>query len=223
MSKRALVRFKQSMENSAFINDMRDKLESGKDIQIVIVGRNAETGTGKTVLAIALSKVLDEHGWDHTKGTLDFERYQELYDTLPPRSAILLDEMELIADSRRALSKENVDLSQMWSMFRYRQMVTIGTIPSADQLDKRMKKLSNGRLTVIERGKAFPYWYRVDDFSGKVDPRRYKKRVWTDSGRLVKFPETITFPDLSDTEDYKEMHKKKEEATQKWMKARRNK
>lgn len=211
MGKRALVRFKENMENSAFLQDINDKIEQDKDIQIIIVGRNAERGLGKTTLGILLCKLLDRHEWDHSKGTLNFDRYKELYNELPERSAILLDEMELIADTRRALSKENVQLSQMWSMFRYRQMITIGTIPSADQLDKRMKKLSSGRITVVERGLAYPYRYRVDDFSGKVTPRRYRN----DYG----LKEQIRWKDLDGSEDKKVMDKKKVKATKKWMEA----
>lgn len=209
MGKKALVRFKDNMQNSAFLKDMNHKIEQGKDIQIVIVGRNAERGLGKTTLAILLCKILDRHGWDHSKGTVNFDEYKELYHDLPERSAILLDEMELMADSRRALSKENVQLSQVWSMFRYRQMITIGTIPSADQLDKRMKKLSSGRITVVERGLAFPYKYRVDDFSGIVTPLRYRNKYG--------MKEQIRFFDLDGSEDYKKMHEKKVEATKKWM------
>lgn len=209
MGKKALVRFKDNMENSAFLNDMNKKIEQGKDLQIVIVGRNAERGLGKTTLAILLCKLLDRHRWDYNKGTVNFEEYKHMYHNLPERSAILLDEMELMADSRRALSKENVQLSQVWSMFRYRQMFTIGTIPSSDQLDKRMKKLSTCRITVIERGLAYPYKYRVDDFSGMITPIRYRNQFG--------LKEQIRFLDLDGSEDFKEMHKKKVKATKQWM------
>jgi len=79
-----------------------------------------------------------------------------------------LDEIEAGADSRRATSHENVNLSQAWATMRAKNIATVATLPSVSMLDNRMLELADYWVLVKKRGLAQPYKVKVNDFNGRV-------------------------------------------------------
>ena len=145
-----------------------------------IVARDADTGTGKTTLAVQLAKTLDEHGWTADKATLDPNEYAETFtaDDTKPRSCVILDEAEQAADNRRSSSHENVKLSHLWATMRYREVYSITTMPSASMLDKRLKELGDLYIVVKKRGVAVVYRTKVDDTEGEQFLKRLHRVRW---------------------------------------------
>lgn len=145
-----------------------------------IVARDAATGTGKTTLAVQLAKTLDENGWSAEKATLDPGMYADLYtsEDTSKRSCIILDESEQAADNRRSSSHQNVKLSHLWAMMRYREVYSLTTLPSASMLDKRLKELADLYIVVVERGVAVVYQTKVDDTEGENYLRRLHRLRW---------------------------------------------
>lgn len=80
----------------------------------------------------------------------------------------MLDEIEAGADSRRAMSHDNVQLSQAWATMRAMNIATVATLPSVSMLDNRMLELCDYWVLVKSRGVAQPYEVSVNDFNGKV-------------------------------------------------------
>ncbi|MCQ4334825.1 hypothetical protein KM295_15325 [Natronomonas sp. F2-12] len=145
-----------------------------------IVARDAQTGTGKTTLAVQLAKTMDENGWTADRATLDPDEYAEMYtsEDTPKKSCIILDESEQAADSRRSSSTGNVKLSHLWATMRYREVYSLTTLPSASMLDKRLKELADLYIVVIERGVAVVYQTKVDDTEGENYLRRLHRVRW---------------------------------------------
>ena len=165
------------------------KLQNDNDIKIIIQGANSQTGIGKTTLAIQLCRFIDRNGWSaQEKAFLDTREYVEAHLNYPKGSCLLLDEIEAGADSRRAMSDENVELSQAWATLRARNIATVTTLPSISMLDKRMLELADIWILVKERGLAQPYEINVNDFAPHKAPQR------------KPFPgqEMIQFADLPD-------------------------
>lgn len=183
-------------------NVARDRLQRDRDIKIIIIGEDSQTGIGKTTLAILLCRYIGQHDWQaDEKAFIDVQKYLNAFLDYPKGCAFLLDEIEHGADSRRATSTENVELSQGWAKLRARNMATIATLPSTDMLDPRMTMLADFIVIVRRRGVAQPYKIKVNDFSGKV---QYKP-----------FPgdEHIKFSDLPDGDNDKQyLDKIKDEA-----------
>jgi len=165
----------------------KDKLNNDNDIKVIIQGVNSQTGIGKTTLAIQLCRFIDRHGWNaEEKAFIDVQRYLNSYLDYPPGSALLLDEIGAGADSRRATSKDNVQLSQGWQMLRNKNIATVATLPSTSMLDKRLLELADVWILVRSRGVAQPYKINVNDFTGAV------------SRDAFPGDEHIKFPDLND-------------------------
>lgn len=145
-----------------------------------IVARDAQTGTGKTTLAVQLAKHIDENGWTADMATLDPDTYADKYtsEDTPKRSCLILDEAEQAADNRRSSSHGNVKLSHLWATMRYREIYSLTTLPSASMLDKRLKELADLYIVVVERGVAVVYQTKVDDTEGENFLRRLHRVRW---------------------------------------------
>lgn len=166
----------------------KDKLSSDNDIKVIIQGANSQTGIGKTTLAIHLCRFIDDDWKAEEKAFIDVQKYLNAFLDYSKGSALLLDEIEHGADSRRASSHENVNLSQGWAKLRARNMATVATLPSTSMLDKRMLELADYWILVKKRGIAQPYHIEVNDFRPKRMPQR----------KPFQGDEHIRFADLPD-------------------------
>lgn len=177
--------------------DLKDDL----DAKIIITSTNSKPGLGKTTLAILMARAWDPHGWSaEEKAFMSVGPYREAYLNEPSRSVLVFDEMEGAADKRRAMSHGNVDLSQTWAQLRYKNKVSICTLPTTSMLDSRFLEMSDWWVNVTDRGVAQPYRIRVNDYNGKVRRQR------------VDGQETLFFDDLPDDDsDYEYLASLKDE------------
>lgn len=168
----------------------QDTHKKDLDAKIIITSHNSRPGLGKTTLAIRMARDFDRHGWSaEQKGFMSAYEYHNAYDEQPPGSVLLFDEVEGEADNRRAMSTKNVELSQAWAQNRYRNMITICTLPSVSMLDKRLLEMSDYWINVIDRGVAHPYKIYINDFNGKVIRKRLENNA------------VISYADLPDEDD----------------------
>lgn len=173
---------------------IKRKLRNDNDSKVLVVGANSQTGIGKTTFAIALCRYLDEtsDGWSAAeKAYIDIPEYIEAHMKRPKKTALLLDEIEAGADSRRASSHDNVNLSKAWSTMRDQNIATVATLPSVSMLDGRMLELADYWVLVKQRGVAQPFKINVNDFNGRVQ----RKPINANKDGVG---EHITFPDLPD-------------------------
>jgi len=134
---------------------------------IIIADRNSETGTGKSTLALVLAQRYDSmfspdnvlfDTWDFIKRMTEKRRSGAWY---------VLDEIGVYLDSRRAVSRGNVNFSQLLQIFREEQISLIATLPTTSVLDFRMKELSDIVIFVNERGSATVYRTGTNPFASK--------------------------------------------------------
>ena len=147
---------------------VKRRLSNDNDAKIIVQGQDSETGIGKTTFAIRLCRHIDPDWNAEEKSFVDVREYINAHMEVGPGSALLLDEIEAGADSRRAMSQENVDLSQAWATLRSRNVVTVCTLPTISMLDNRLLELSDFWVLVKKRGLAQPYKVSVNDFNHKV-------------------------------------------------------
>lgn len=185
--------------------EVRKAIRKDLDVKIIIISHNSRPGLGKTTLAIQMARAWDQHGWTvDDKAFMDVHEYRQAYRNEKPGSVLLFDEIERAADSRRAMSHENVGLSQDWATLRYRNMVSIATLPTTSMLDNRMLEMSDYWIRVVKRGEAWPYKVKVNDFNGRV----WRQRMGPDENMV------IGFPDLGEgDDDYAELKRMKAEDT----------
>jgi len=172
----------------------RRKLANDNDVKIIIQGSNSQTGIGKTTLAIQLCRYIDR-GWSaEDKAFIDVPEYIEAHLNKSKGSALLLDEIEAGADNRRAMSHENVELSQAWATMRARNIATVATLPSISMLDNRMLEMADFWVLVTRRGVAKPHFVNVNDYAPGRNPQK----------KPLPGGEHIKFRDLPDDDADKE-------------------
>lgn len=196
----------------------------GRTLLVIIIARDAHTGTGKTTLAAQLANSWDTNGWTADRATLDPGTYASKYtdDATPKRSVLLLDEAEQAADNRRSMSDQNVKLSHLWATMRYREIYSIVTLPSASMLDKRLKELADVKIVVHNRGTAVAYKTKIDDHDGTYRPKRLCRLSWEPmdddpeyqrltekkAERMGNYAETFSYDDDTDDGDNPEEARK---------------
>jgi len=175
-----------------------DRKNSNRDVKIVVCA-NAETGVGKTSLAVFLAYALDTTpgGFSVTEqATLDTAEYRHAYDELGKGSALILDEAEQL-DARRAMSDENVDTAFTWQTQRIREITTILTLPTWGDLEKRMREMTDIRIEILQRGLALVH---------VRDRDRYEQ-----SGVFWRPVQTIAWPNMDGVKGYERLAEMKEE------------
>jgi anion-transporting ArsA/GET3 family ATPase len=177
------------LTESKLFHEYINRLVEGRHL-IVYITAAAETGVGKTTLALLLALFWDQHGWDTDKATLSAKEYSMKYDEVGPGSAMILDEAEQDVSNMRSMTKSNKAVTDDLAGKRYKQVFTIMTLPNKGSLDKRI------------RDQLADYWIQcqaTDDGKALGEAKVY--RLHTDEHYeqdYNKFYETISFPDISD-------------------------
>lgn len=181
------------------------RYRENRDVKIIITSKGSTTGLGKTTLAMILCYFADIYGWNaDNKGHINIGRYISKYKSCDNFSALLIDEIEHGADSRRAMSQDNVDLSHAWAQLRYRNITSVATLPSTSMVDNRMMELADIWINVVAKGKAIPFYIWTNDFTGQVHRQRLTHPA---NGNT----EILFFPKINN-EDFKIMEKKKDQS-----------
>lgn len=176
------------------------RMESERDLKIIITARDAQTGVGKSTLNFGLAAswnpiYTDEEWTAEEYATYDVAEYLQKYVSIPNGSVLAMEEAEQL-DSRRGMSNNNVDFSHYWMAMRVRQVVSILTLPTTAALDKRLWMLADVWIDVACRGRAVVHRIGVNSYTGEM----YRKKV-----------HEIEWPDLSTHPEMKKLDRMKEE------------
>lgn len=188
------------------------RLLQNRDAKIVITSKGSTTGTGKTTLAVHLcrwvrrvaNQLFDaDRQWRADEfGSVELDDYFESYADAHSGDALLPDELEHGADRRRHMSHENVGISQAWAVLRYKNVVSVATLPTINMVDRRLLELGDVWINVVKRGRANTYYLTTDDFTGELIRKRMKR---------FGYREAILFPEIpEDDRDLSYLHDQKE-------------
>lgn len=167
---------------------VRNQIENNFDVKIIVTSHNSKTGLGKTTLSILMAHAWDKHGWSaEEKAFMNAYKFHNAYKESKPGSVLIFDEIEQEADARRAMSSKNVDLTQMIATDRFRNLVSIYTLPAVSMLDNRMMEMADYWVNVMKRGEAHPYKIYVNDFTGDVIRSRIGKDDKDDDGETLNW------------------------------------
>lgn len=83
---------------------------------------------------------------------------------------LLLDEAEYSIHKRRAMSGENVEMTKIWAALRYRNCISILTLPSTSMIDSQMMQLGDLWFNATRKGTFDLYHYFYNDFTQQVTP-----------------------------------------------------
>ena len=205
---------KADMTGSSFYNYVYRRLSKRQDCKIVVVGRNCDTGVGKTMCAISVCRLFHPDWTAYTFGIYEnLADYFSRYQIAPPLSALLLDEVEGSADRRRSMAQENLDLALVWTKLRVNQVVSVVTLPDEMTLDKRLLKGAHVLMICLDGdqvGKANVYEIKIDDMSHQLRKIRFRDQY----GNREKY----TWENMDKDSDYIYMDTLKKNSNQKFLK-----
>jgi hypothetical protein len=195
----------QDFRDSELWNEYHSRVRSdsgpSRRLSVIVVGENAATGIGKTTAAVSLCRAFDP-AWSATdRATLDPHEYLRLYRNLPPKSAVLFDEIGAAMDNRRSQASVNLDISHDLQTLRVRQITTVFTVPSPDVIDKRLKMFTDYTLVCHE------------DEPGTATVYRHDVPVIGENVGSVNYVQTEKFawPELDENADFQELDRMKKE------------
>lgn len=189
--------------DSKFFAELLNRLVTGRDMNIIVTAAS-ETGVGKTTLAAAIAMMIDQHGWTADKAAVaDAAEYDQLYDSVPPGTCLILDEAEKAADARRGMTKESVTLTQSFATKRYRQVFSVMTCPSKSWVDNRLGS------------DAADYWIQaLETDMGRIKGEAKVYRLKTNEHYETDYAERTEYlhwPNLDDNPEFQRLDERKRE------------
>lgn len=149
------------------------RVRNEQDLVIIVDDYHSRRGTGKTVASLQLAEGMDQNGgltWENV--SLQPEQIRNAYASLPERSAIVLDEGELGASNREAMTKTNQALREIMSIGRVEQKYAIINTPDIGFIDKDIRKLADVWMTMLTKGIGLIHYLKKQPYahggSGKL-------------------------------------------------------
>jgi len=150
-------------------------VSENRDIIIVVDDYYARRGTGKTVASLQLANGMDstDEGVTHEKVTLQPEELRNAYSTQPKRSGLVLDEGELGASNRQAMSKVNQALREIMSIGRVQEKYVVVNTPLKKFLDSDILKLADIWISMVRKGLGLVHFLEWEPYSEQLlSPRK---------------------------------------------------
>jgi len=148
-------------------DQFQNVLKENRDFVIIIDDYWGRRGTGKTVGSLQIGSGLDqtEQGLTTAKTSLSPEEIRNAYTQQPKRSALILDEGEVGASNRQAMTKTNQALREVMSMGRVEQKYVIVNTPVRGFIDKDLQKLADVWISMMRKGLGLVHHLKWETYS----------------------------------------------------------
>lgn len=156
-----------------------DKIvRQNRDLIILLDDYRGSRGTGKTIASLQLAQGMDqtEEGVTYEKCSLQPEEIRNAYAEQPKRSGLVLDEGEVGASNRDAMSKTNKALREIMSMGRVEEKYVVINTPAIDFIDKDIQKLADVWISLTRKGAGLVHFLEREPYSGQL-LRPKKQRI----------------------------------------------
>ena len=179
-----------------------DVLMQHRDIIVIIDDYRGRRGTGKTVFSLQLADAMDqtEEGITKDKVSMQPEEIRNAYSSQPPGSGLVLDEGEVGASNRKAMTKTNQAIREIMSMGRVEQKYVVVNAPIRGFIDKDIQKLSDVWISMTERGKGLVHHLKW---------MPYQQDLHTPKKQFMKMSDIERGTDLRDVYNYLTREKQK--------------
>lgn len=166
-----------------------------RDLLIIVDDWNVRRGTGKTVASLQLAQGMDQtdEGITRDKVSTNPEEIRTAYATQPKRSALVLDEGEVEASNRQAMSKVNQALREIISMGRVEQKYVVINTPLKEFIDSDLQKLADVWISMTKKGEGFVHFFEWQS---------YAKKLLTPQQQWLEFEDIPTDHELRDVYNY---------------------
>ncbi|MFW5905405.1 MAG: hypothetical protein ACOCUO_00995 [archaeon] len=157
-------------EGSWLHRHFEEILQENRDIIIVVDDYYGRRGTGKTIASMKLADGMDqtERGLTWDKVSLKPEEIRNAYADQPRRSGLVLDEGEVGASNRQAMTKTNQALREIMSMGRVEEKYVVVNTPIKGFLDKDILKLVDVWICMVRKGLGLVHFLEWEPYSEQL-------------------------------------------------------
>lgn len=151
-----------------FLHEIYGKVVSeNRDLVIIVSDLRGRRGTGKTVTSLKLADLMDrtDEGVTFENCTLSAEELHNAYSDLPEGSGLVLDEGEVAAGNRSAMTKTNKALRKVMSMARVEEKYLIVNVPIKGFIDTDILKLADVWIAMKRRGNGLVHHLKWEPYS----------------------------------------------------------
>lgn len=171
--------FENPFGEGTFLHDIFGKVVSeNRDLVIVVSDKRGRRGTGKSVTSLRLADMMDQtpEGVTYSKCTLSAEELRNAYSSQPKQSGLVLDEAEVSAGNRDAMSTTNKALRQVMSMARVEEKYLVVNVPIKGFIDKDILKLADVWIAMERRGRGLVHHLKWEPYSETLHTEK-KQRI----------------------------------------------
>ena len=145
-------------------------LEDSRDLIVIIDDYYGRRGTGKTVSSLQLGNGMDQsnEGLTRSKCSLQPEEIREAYTSEAQRSGLVLDEAEVGASNRQAMSKTNQALREIMSMGRVEEKYVVVNTPVRGFVDSDLQKLADVWISMVRKGLGLVHQLKWEPYSEQL-------------------------------------------------------
>jgi hypothetical protein len=152
------------------------RVRQEQDLAIIVSDYHSRRGTGKTIASLQLAEGMDQSGGMTTgKATVRAEELRNAYFKQPKRSALVLDEGEIGASNREAMTNTNKELRKILSIGRVEQKYLLINTPSIDFIDKDIIKLCDVWILMLRKGVGLVHFLEQNPYASGNNTLRPKK------------------------------------------------
>lgn len=187
------------------------RMDRERDLKIIITATDSQTGVGKTTLATWLAinwtYMFAGNPWEPEEyATVNPKEYFKMIYEVPRGTVLLIDDAEEL-DARRSMADLNVKFSWRWQLMRYKQLITVITLPSPASIDSRIEALADVWINVLSRGHAMAHAIGVHDYGARnVTTKKVHRVEW---------------PNIDQREEMEELREYKDDKVERWDKEAR--
>lgn len=154
------------------------RVRQEQDLSVIISDYHSRRGTGKTIASLQLGEGMDQSGGVTTgKATVRAEELRNAYFKQPLRSSLILDEGELGASNREAMTTVNKELRKILSIGRVEQKYLIINTPDIGFLDKDIIKLCDVWILMLRKGVGLIHFLEQNPYANGNSTLRPKKGI----------------------------------------------
>ena len=157
-------------EGTPMYEQFEEIISENRDIIIILDDYWARRGTGKTVSSLQLADGMDQtdEGVTWSKVSLEPEEIRNAYASEERRSGLVLDEGEVGASNRQAMSKTNQAIREIMSMGRVEQKYVVVNAPTKGFIDKDILKLADVWISMVRKGLGLVHMLEWEPYSEQL-------------------------------------------------------
>lgn len=142
------------------------RAKNKQDLVIIVDDFHSRRGTGKTIASLQLGEAMDQNGGLTTdNATLEPGKLRNMYASLPKKSSLILDEGELKASNREAMTVLNRALREIMSIGRVEEKYVIINTPDKGFIDKDIRKIADVWMTMLGKGIGLIHYLKRNPYA----------------------------------------------------------